>query len=471
MLSAPNAVPQAALDTQSAPYVVRAIANLANYNLPHQPANSAQTASRQNYQSNPPYCGYQKVNEKGVYQVDKNPVDDQSESFYTTFGDEGDEMTYSDKGFDKITMNFVKIETLCFRCHTTFPSKSKLHNHLKSGCLKTSSPSLPAQATSSISIITSKIIYQSFGSGLAFRGWIYATAFVTLTPDHLLPDSDPDATTCLDTGCGVTLVDKAWLSKRLPIQKINTILIPLKVRRIKASKHESGEFAALFLYFPGRDNTGQQVYAFLTCKIYLVKGLRANLLIGNNIMSPEGFIIDIKRRSILIRSCGVTVPIDVRQRGQFFTRRLLASQDTVIPPRSEAMVSIVPLPLPDDRDFLFHPSTQTSLTLFIHLVNHQTSKVFVRNTSNQMLRIPHHYKLGHLIDIAYENCFLANTHSIRDAAISLLLLQHLSGHNADSSLLSNNSSLETVLSNGVRVYGDPTAVKQIAKLVAEYSTI
>ncbi len=104
---------RAVLDIQSAPYVARAAANSANYNPPRQSGNSVQTASRQNYQSNPPYYGYQRLDEKGVYQVDENPVDDQPEGFYTTIEDEDDEMTYSDKGFDEIAVNFVGIETSC----------------------------------------------------------------------------------------------------------------------------------------------------------------------------------------------------------------------------------------------------------------------------------------------------------------------------------------------------------------------
>lgn len=89
--------------------------------------------------------------------------------------------------------------------------------------------------------------------------------------------------------------------------------------------HKSREFAALFLYFSGKNNVGQQVYAFLTYEIYLVKGLRANLLIDNNIMSPEGSIIDVKQKSVFIGSYGITIPIDIRQRGQFLTTKLLAS--------------------------------------------------------------------------------------------------------------------------------------------------
>ncbi len=88
-----------------------------------------------------------------------------------------------------------------------------------------------------------------------------------------------------------------------------------------------------------------------------------------------------------------------------------------------------------------------------------------------MLRILRRYKLSHLIDIAYKNCFFADTHSALDAATSLPLSQHLSDHNTSPLFLATDSSLETVLNNEFRVYGDKIAVKQIAELVVEYSTI
>ncbi len=398
-------------------------------------------------------------------------MENQHEDFYNTFEEESDNVTYSNESFDEIAVNFVGIEASCIKCRAIFPSRSKLYNHLRSGYLEISLTTLPTQAVSSIPIIASKIVYQSFSLGLAFRGWIYGTAPITLTPDHLPLDSDPNSITCLNTGYGVTLVDKAWLSKRLSIQKINTMSTLLRVREIRSFKHKSGEYAALFLYFLGKDNAGQQVYASLTCEIHLVEDRRANLLIGNNIMSPENFIIDVKRKSVFIESCGVTVPIDTKQRGQFLTKKLFVSQETMVPPRSEAIIPLILLPLPDDRDFLFYPAIQVNLTLFTHLVNYQTSKMLVRNNSRQMLRILRYYKHGHLIDIAYKNCFLANTHSALDAATFPPLLQYFSEYNTSPPFLATNSSLETVLNNGIRVYGDKTAVRQIAELVAEYPTI
>lgn len=88
----------------------------------------------------------------------------------------------------------------------------------------------------------------------------------------------------------------------------------LKVNRIKASKHKSGKFIALSIYFSSKNNAKQLVYASLTYEIYLIKSLRANLLIGNNIIFPKGFVIDVKEFSVLIKSCKMISSINARQK-------------------------------------------------------------------------------------------------------------------------------------------------------------
>ncbi len=88
--------------------------------------------------------------------------------------------------------------------------------------------------------------------------------------------------------------------------------IPLKVKRIKVFKYKSRNFAALSLYFPGRNKVRQLVYTSLTYKIHMIENLRVNLWIGNDIMSPKCFVINVKERSMLIKSCGITIFIDTR---------------------------------------------------------------------------------------------------------------------------------------------------------------
>lgn len=84
-------------------------------------------------------------------------------------------------------------------------------------------------------------------------------------------------------------------------------------------------------------------------------------------------------------------------------RKLLAESNEIVPPRFEAMIPLLPVLFSDNRDFLFYPTTQINLTLFAHIINHEITKVLVRNTFDQPLCISRHQKLGHMVDIRYNN--------------------------------------------------------------------
>ncbi len=135
------------------------------------------------------------------------------------------------------------------------------------------------------------------------------------------------------------------------------------------------------------------------------------------------------------------------------------------------MISLFLLPLPNDRDFLFHSATQPSLTLFTYIVDHQTSKVPIKNASNESFCIPCHHKLDHLIDIAYNNYFFTDTQSAFDVATSPPLSYQPPTYSNDTPFLATNPFMETVLDNRVKMYRNAVAIKQIANLVAEYPII
>lgn len=77
----------------------------------------------------------------------------------------------------------------------------------------------------------------------------------------------------------------------------------LKVRGIEISKHELNKFISMFLYFPDIDLTNRPAYAHIHRKLYLVDGLKANLLVGNNILAMERVVIDLANKSAMISSC------------------------------------------------------------------------------------------------------------------------------------------------------------------------
>ena len=246
---------------------------------------------------------------------------------------------------------------------------------------------------------------------------------------------------------------------------------PLKVRGIGASKHKFSEFAALSIYFPGKNAVGDLVYAAFWCEIHFVEGLCANLLIGNDIISPEGMVINLGKKTAIIVTYEISIDVNARQRGQFFARKLLTNQDNVIPFCSEAIISLEKLPLPDDQDFLFYPALQANLTLYSYIMDYEISKILVKNASNLPFCVPRWHKLGHLIEMTYNNCFLLDTESAWIAASLPPSLHPFFLLGAEPILPPTDALMETVLENGIKVFGDADAVRQISDLVAEYPSI
>lgn len=155
----------------------------------------------------------------------------------------------------------------------------------------------------------------------------------------------------------MTLVNKNLLLRQLPNQKMKEISTFLKIRGIRVSKDEFAQFAELFFFLPGENNQRQKVYIFFKCKLHLVEGLRANMLIGNNILASESFVLNIGLGHAVVGSCGVKITIRARQKDQFLKRKHLAENDVVVPLRFEAIILLLSMPLPDNRNFLFHQVT------------------------------------------------------------------------------------------------------------------
>lgn len=88
----------------------------------------------------------------------------------------------------------------------------------------------------------------------------------------------------------------------------------MKVRGIEVSKHKSAQFVELSLFLLEEDNKRQKVYASIKCELYLVKGFRANILIGNKILTPESYVLYVGLDHTVIGSYGVKITIKARYR-------------------------------------------------------------------------------------------------------------------------------------------------------------
>lgn len=101
----------------------------------------------------------------------------------------------------------------------------------------------------------------------------------------------------------------------------------------------------------------------------------------------EDFTLNIRLSYTIVGNCKVKINIWAKQTDQFLMKKLFIKTDIEVFLRSEVIVLLYPIFLPDDRDFLFYLIAQANLTLFDHIIKHKTIEVFVRNNSDRPLYI------------------------------------------------------------------------------------
>lgn len=168
------------------------------------------------------------------------------------------------------------------------------------------------------------------------------------------------------------------------------MVIPLKVREIESLKHESNECISMSLYFSRIELRNHPIYAHIFQKLHLVKGLKANLLVGNNILATERVIIDFANKTTIILSYQVIISVTTQSIGYPVQKKVLVDKSFTIFPETETLVQFVCSGFPNNWDFFFNPTPYGHLTLFLHIFNGSTHKVLVWNELHQPIFLLHH---------------------------------------------------------------------------------
>ena len=307
--------------------------------------------------------------------------------------------------------------------------KNKLHKHLRSGCSRTSpasktlkkfanftsnklsvdkenehgsnvyATSVGDTTTTTPIIVPSKASTENLGFGLGFRNWNFIEGAVKFTLEG------PSTDCCLDTGCGSTLGDREWISRDIPNAKVHLMANPLRVRGIGSNTHETKEYILVPFYMPAsKASDGTSVLACITREIHIVDGLKANMLIRNDVLGPEEFVIDINKKKAYIGSCDVNISLQVRPRGTFIRKTVRTKSAVTVTPGAELKVPVNMI-LPADRDFLFEPTDKANVTLYYHLVDALTAEIVVRNDSPIPVELPRKFRLGQVSEVNYNECF------------------------------------------------------------------
>ena len=109
------------------------------------------------------------------------------------------------------------------------------------------------------------------------------------------------------------------------------------------------------------------------------------------------------------------------------------------------------------------------MTLYSHLFDHSSLKIFVWNDAKHSIQITRHYRLGYVTEIPFENCFATSVD--HDAAATPLTSPLLFYERNGITIPLAGTGLETKLLNGIKIYGDEQAAEKITRLVNESLSI
>ena len=397
----------------------------------------------------------------------------------------------SENDFDEVFVDFVEMKTTCKNCQEIFTLNNKFHKHLKKmQCIKKFqqkkfSSKYQNIIETDLDVIRFSTSIKNLEYDLRFRNWNFLKTLIKFFV------FDFDTHVYIDIDCEAILNDKKFIQIKCSKIEIHSMTTSLRMREIEAIIHETNEYIKILIYMSNVKND-KQVLTCIEREIYLIDDLKANLLIENDFLRFEEFIIDVNERKVTIANCDVTINLFIKQRDLYVRRNIHVNHVVVISAEQEIAISIK-FSISKNKDFLFKSSFKTNVTLYHHVIDFYTSEIIVKNDSLKSVKISKKFCLEMITEITYDDCFLMSSnesHMIITSSISNWIKKKFKTftmlsakfNKVVSAISSINSSyqIDRVLSsfmkevkliNDIMLCENQTAIQAYTKLVNEFLTL
>jgi len=273
---------------------------------------------------------------------------------------------------------------VCRTCKDTFRSSNALFQHLNE------SLHFLRSRKSRRSIVASKASRHKVGTGTAYKDFNYCEVRYQLSPKS--PKSESWG--CADTGSGMSLVDESVLKAGAPSGK-RTVKSPVHIKGIGDEMYLSKESVVLDVFFPDVTNTR---LAKITREFHIVQDMDCGLLVGNDIIEPEGIVINLAKKKMEISACdNMACQLKVRRRKERNHVVVRCAKQTVLKPGE----NIVPVRFPKlEEDYWFQayyyclPPCCAFYTL--GRLGGDQKEIQIDNYSDEQIVIPKDKRLGYI---------------------------------------------------------------------------
>ena len=390
--------------------------------------------------------------EKSNQEQENYHVDDENFTYYE-----------SDSQNDEKTVNFISSvlattsKSRCRHCKNSFSFNNNLHRHLRVSCStlvkistkKTSSSHLnffektkfetvysvvfvssietiknSFSSISSVSSLFEKTILRfnvSFAfdvdTDYDFRDWNYVKIKVFLS---LIVES---ANVCLNIDVDVSLMNRTFFKTQTSNTFVRTMISSLQIRDLSTNRHQTWKYAVCDIYL-SKSKNDKNVISLIQREVHLVNDLKANMLIDNDIIDSEQFIIDMKIKQTTIENIDVSISIEVKSAKTSLQRLIHLKKIVIISSHIEMIISVHNVNLSVSRDFLFE-SENSKLVMYVHLIDVSITAILIRNDKNIFVKISRNYRLDRVFELDFSNVFhIEDSDDVRHFAIKKSKTSH-----------------------------------------------
>ena len=177
------------------------------------------------------------------------------------------------------------------------------------------------------------------------------------------------------------------------------------------NRHFTFEYVIVFIYFVDKNTIDKEIKTCFRREIYIVDNLKANMLIENDIIDSEIFIINLNNKIVRINNCDVTISIEIRsfkistiQLSIHLKKIIIVSiyvELTIFIHRMKNILFVA-------RDFLFESKIINQLSMYVHLIDAVIETIIVRNDNDMSIQISRNMQLNKIFKLKYFNVFFVD---------------------------------------------------------------
>ncbi len=173
---------------------------------------------------------------------------------------------------------------------------------------------------------------------------------------------------CLNIDIEASLTNRNFVFKRLSKTHIHLMISSLTIRNIESNIHEIKKYVNFSIYLFSKDDSNKMTK--IHREMHLIKNLKTNMLIDNDIFESKEIIINVQKKKTIIRNCqNLIIDVKIHQRESFIRRNVVNQFAIVISSKSYVKILYKMKNLFSNRDFLFESFSEVSMFIYVHVIN------------------------------------------------------------------------------------------------------